>query len=328
MPVIVSPINTDKMLDTVCSVLAGGDCVAIPTETVYGLAADATNGLAVAKIFEMKGRPRFNPLICHVADQAMAHKYGVLNELAIKLCDIFWPGPLTVVVPVKPDCGIHDLVTAGLDTIGLRCPAGISREVIEHFGKPLAAPSANISGHISATTADHVATEFAPEDLMIVDDGPCAVGLESTIVRVEDEKLTLLRPGAVTVEMLSNVVKSEIGHSTVDSEIQAPGMMRSHYAPAARVELNTNVPFPECAYLAFGSDSPVHSNRRNLSDTGDLLEAAANLYHYLKILDNTGVTTICVAPIPMQGLGVAINDRLQRAAAPRDAGNREAKQCR
>lgn len=298
-------------------VLANGGQVAIPTETVYGLAADATNGLAVAGIFERKGRPKFNPLICHVSDIAMAQKYGQLNNLAIQLCEEFWPGPLTIIVPEMKNSGIHELVTAGLGTIGLRCPDSLSRQLISEFKKPLAAPSANKSGGISPTTAAHVAKEYEGEDLLVFDGGPCVVGLESTIVAINDDTITMLRPGAITAEMITKITGVEVLSHNADGKILAPGMMKSHYAPNAQVELNVTDPDADCGYLGFGSISPDNGKTINLSTKNSLAEAAASLYSALKSLDEMGVDRICVHPIPQEGLGIAINDRLMRAAAPR-----------
>lgn len=300
--------------------LRRGKPVAIPTETVYGLAADATNGEAVARIFQMKGRPGFNPLICHVDGLVMAHGIGLLEAPALALAQAFWPGPLTIVVPARTESGLSDLVTAGLATVGLRCPAGFAREIISALGRPLAAPSANRSGRISPTTADHVAAEYEGRDLLIIDGGACPVGLESTIVKVTDNTLTLLRPGAITAEEIEAATKIAPQMPNAADGIQAPGMLASHYAPDAAVRLNCMQCEDGDAWLGFGSH-PVPDNAGaslNLSSESNLVEAAANLYGYLKQLDEGGATTIRVAPIPMEGLGIAINDRLSRAAAPRE----------
>lgn len=312
----------DNSLAAAKSRLDNGECVAIPTETVYGLAGDATNGIAVARIFEMKGRPRFNPLICHVADTDMAEQYGSFDAASLRLAKAFWPGPLTLVVPLRPENGISELATAGLATIGLRCPAGPARELISRLGRPLAAPSANRSGRISPTTAAHVAAEFSGSDLLVLDGGPCTVGIESTIVRVEPHRLVLLRPGAVTAADL----ESASGLSVVGYEgkaIEAPGMMASHYAPDASVVTGVTLCPPAAALLAFGPgknrDRSAAGSVLNLSEKGDLREAAANLYAMLKRLDATRPPLIAVEAIPDTGLGLAINDRLARAAAPREA---------
>lgn len=302
--------------------LAAGDCVAIPTETVYGLAADATNGRAVAKIFAMKGRPGFNPLICHVSDIGMAREHGEIGTTAALLAEAFWPGPLTLVVPRRQGSAIHDLCTAGLDTVGLRCPVGVSRDLIAGFGRPLAAPSANRSGRISTTTAAHVAEEYPGDPLIVLDAGPCRVGLESTIVKVGEDRLTLLRPGAITRDDLEGasglpVVLPQGGR------IEAPGMLESHYAPQAPLRAGVRDCPPGAALLAFGKRGGREGAATilNLSEAGDLTEAAANLYAMLKALDAGNPTLIAVEPVPEGGLGAAINDRIRRAAAPRPSGS-------
>jgi L-threonylcarbamoyladenylate synthase len=304
--------------------LRAGECVALPTETVYGLAADATNGRAVAKIFELKGRPKFNPLICHVSDLAMARRYGNFDPLGEKLARAFWPGPLTLVVPGRPESGISELVTAGLDTIALRCPRGMVQEAIAELGRPLAAPSANRSGRVSPTRAAHVAEDYPHSGLMIVDGGPCPIGIESTIVRPHGDRIVILRPGGITVEQLAEASGLPV-ENAAEGKIEAPGMLESHYAPAAPLELNAAACPAGAALLAFGgSDGRDRRAARtclNLSETGDLREAAANLYQHLKALDSGAPPLIAVEPIPCHGLGVAINDRLRRAAAPR-AGSR------
>jgi L-threonylcarbamoyladenylate synthase len=302
--------------------LMRGECVAIPTETVYGLAGDATDGEAVARIFEMKGRPRFNPLICHVCDVQMARRYGEMGKVARDLAAAFWPGPLTLVVPAVPANGISQLATAGLETIGLRCPDSSARELIAAFGKPLAAPSANRSGRISPTTAQHVAEEFAGTGLLVLDGGPCSEGIESTIVKIEANELLLLRPGSITAAQLEAASGLPVALSS-GKTIEAPGMLASHYAPQANVETNVTACPAGAALLAFGSGKDRYRSgaavMRNLSASGDLREAAANLYAMLKELDAARPRLIVVEPIPAHGLGIAINDRLMRAAAPREA---------
>lgn len=316
MSIIDSAKITQNDLETINRILSKGNCIGLPTETVYGLAADATNGLGVARIFEMKGRPKFNPLICHVSNVEMAKEYGEVEGIALKLAEAFWPGPLTMVVPVKDDASLHPLVTANLGTVGLRQPKGIASEIIDHYGKPLAAPSANRSGKISPTTAQHVTNEFP--DLTVVDNGACTVGLESTIVKIDDGSLTLLRPGAITSEMIAEVTGA-LPEAYSSGKIEAPGMMKSHYAPNAKVHLNITSFSSTSAILGFG-DVENHNNQPiyNLSKNEDLREAAANLYAGLKTLDESGAQLIEVSPIPNEGLGVAINDRLNRAAAPRN----------
>lgn len=304
-------------------VLRDGGLVAIPTETVYGLAADACNGDAVAGIFAAKGRPHFNPLIAHVSDIAMAERYVQFDALSRRLVEAFWPGPLTLVLPLRDDASIHPLVTAGLETLAVRLPLGAVRDVIKALDRPLAAPSANTSGRISATSADAVADDLGDKVDLILDAGPCAVGLESTIVKIVGDKAFLLRPGGLAAEEIEAAIGFKLQRMDQRAAIQAPGMMASHYAPLAAMRLNVNDVHPGEALLAFGAKpvtgEELASHRLNLSDSGSLREAAVNLFDFMKKLDATGAKTIAVAPIPKTGLGEAINDRLNRAAAPRDA---------
>ncbi len=319
---MVEIVGADEATEQALALLEAGEVVAIPTETVYGLAGDATNGAAVARIFEAKGRPRFNPLIAHVCDLAMAERIGVFDPLSRKLAEKFWPGPLTLVLPLRPGAGIHPLAAAGLETIALRMPRGFGAKLIARFGRPLAAPSANASGRISPTSAAAVAASLGDRIKLVVDGGATTVGLESTILKVEGRTVRLLRPGAVTAAD----VEAAVGIRPVrggSGGIQAPGMMASHYAPGAAVRLNAGSVGKGEALLAFG---PVRAQGwreaaaiRNLSQTGDLREAASNLFAYLRELDASGAATIVVEPVPDEGLGEAINDRLGRAAAPRDA---------
>ena len=298
-----------------------GEAIAVPTETVYGLAADATSGAAVARIFEAKGRPRFNPLIAHVGDVEMALRHGDLGPLALQLAERFWPGPLTMVVNRRAESDIHDLVTAGLPTLGLRNPVGFASRLIRAVGRPLAAPSANASGKVSPTSAAHVAASLGGRVPMIVDGGASPVGVESTIVRVSCDDFVLLRPGGVSVEELEAAAGRAISREA-GAGIQAPGMMASHYAPGAAMRLDAGDVKPGEALLAFGPRRIAGAASavavENLSPAGDLREAAANLFAMMQRLDRTGAATITVEPIPHRGLGEAINDRLARAAAPRD----------
>ncbi|RWB56635.1 MAG: threonylcarbamoyl-AMP synthase [Mesorhizobium sp.] len=309
-----------EAMERALALLEGGDVVAIPTETVYGLAGDATNGAAVARIFEAKGRPRFNPLIAHVADLAMAERIATFDPLSMKLAEAFWPGPLTLVLPQRPENGIHPLVTAGLDTIALRMPKGFGGELIARLGRPLAAPSANSSGRISATTAQAVAADLGEKIKLVVDGGATPVGLESAIVKVEDGKLRLLRPGGIAAEDIEAAAGAKLMRDAAG--IEAPGMLASHYAPGASMRLNADRVARGEALLAFGRDRAEGWQSavavRNLSEAGDLREAATNLFAYMQALDRSGAATIAVEPIPLEGLGEAINDRLARAAAPRD----------
>ncbi len=320
----MSDRENNETIKTAAEIIRRGGLVAMPTETVYGLAADATRDASVAKIFEAKGRPRFNPLICHVADAEMAARYVEISPLAGKLIDAFWPGPLTLVLPRRPDAGLSLLVSAGLDTVAVRAPAHESAQaLIRAADRPLAAPSANRSGRISPTTADHVRTGgllIQPE--LIVDGGPCRVGVESTIVKPEGETVTLLRPGGLARADIEKVAGAPLMDPPQTDKPQAPGMLVSHYAPAAGMRLNAAAQRDGEAFLGFGDVAgEPGALSMNLSASGDLREAAANLFRYLRALDEQcgerGLTTIAVAPMPNDGLGEAINDRLARAAAPR-----------
>lgn len=299
-------------------VLRAGELVALPTETVYGLAADAANGEAVARIFAAKQRPRFNPLICHVTDIEMAERYGRLDERAQKLAGKFWPGPLTIVVPRRDGAPVHDLVTAGLPTIALRAPRGPARAVITAFGGALAAPSANRSGRLSPTRAEHVIAQLGDAVALVLDAGRCEIGLESTIVSLSDEKPRLLRSGGAPAEDIEAVLDTKLARAIAGDPVTAPGMLASHYAPRLPLRLDATSVRPGEALLAFGSaDIPGAEHAaaiRNLSPSRDLIEAAANLFAHLAELDLSGAAAISVMPIPHGGLGEAINDRLKRAA--------------
>ncbi|MEM7762650.1 MAG: L-threonylcarbamoyladenylate synthase [Pseudomonadota bacterium] len=289
--------------------------VGMPTETVYGLAADATNATAIARLYAAKGRPAFNPLIAHVPNLQAAEQYGMFDTRAHDLAERFWPGPLTLVVPAKTDGGVSELARAGLPTIGLRVPAHpIARDLLTAYAKPVAAPSANPSGRISPTSAADVATAFGDEIALVIDGGRCVAGIESTIVSVlPDQPVRLLRPGAIAREYLLSVV-SELA-DPIAGKISAPGQLSSHYAPRASVRLQASERRDGEVMLGFG---PSYADAEaNLSPTGDLVEAAANLYQMLRQLDALSAAAIAVAPIPSEGLGEAINDRLARAAAPR-----------
>lgn len=306
----VLPSSPDT-LARAAALLRKGALVAFPTETVYGLGADARNGRAVAALYEAKGRPSFNPLIVHIPDAQTAQHYGQWSPAAEALADAFWPGALSLVLPLRPGRGLSALVTAGLDSVALRVPAHCAAtDLLRAFGGPVAAPSANPSGRISPTTAAHVAQGLGTKVAAIIDDGPCRVGLESTIVGLVDAP-TLLRPGGVPAEAIEAVLGCRL-HRAQEGEISAPGQLLSHYAPRARVRLNVLDPTAQEAFLGFGN----MACDLNLSPTGDLQEAAAHLFDYLHRLDATG-KPISIAPVPMEGLGRAINDRLTRAAAPR-----------
>lgn len=313
--------------------LRAGALVGVPTETVYGLAADACNGQAVARIFEVKGRPQFNPLICHVDGLELAQQLGVFDERAMALAAKFWPGSLSIVVPKTPSCPVSDLVSAGLDTIAIRCPnSAFTRELIASMGMPLAAPSANPSGKLSPTAASAVRDAFSTDQVpLVVDMGPCKMGLESTIVYcVEGQPVTILRHGAVLAEDLEDVLGENTVHEHQpdagdESAPCAPGMLKSHYAPESKLVLwNANQPEVQetDAVLTFAAQQVAGMERAlktlDLSPNGDMAEAAANLFSMLRQLDALQPNRIIVAPPPAHGLGVAIVDRLRRAAAPRN----------
>jgi L-threonylcarbamoyladenylate synthase len=318
---ILTRANVDAVAAEAAAVLRAGQLVALPTETVYGLAADAANGEAVAQIFAAKGRPRFNPLICHVTGIDMACSYGTLDQRAERLAEAFWPGPLTLVVPVIDAAPVHPLVTAGLRTIALRAPRGPARAVVEAFGGGLAAPSANRSGRLSPTRAEHVIEQLGDAVALVLDAGPCEVGLESTIVSLAGEMPRLLRPGGIPAEAVEAVLGAPLERARAREAIAAPGMLASHYAPHLPVRLDARWVEPGEALLAFGPEPVTGAVQaqavRNLSASGSLIEAAANLFAHLAELDASGATAIAVAPVPHEGLGEAINDRLKRAAAPR-----------
>jgi L-threonylcarbamoyladenylate synthase len=300
--------------------LADGGLVAFPTETVYGLGADATNGAAVARLYAAKGRPRFNPLISHVADIDAARRIARFNADADLLAGAFWPGPLTLVLPKTEACPVSQLATAGLDSIAVRVPDHrVAQDILRGFGKPVVAPSANQSGHVSPTTAAHVLADLDGRIDLILDDGPTSVGVESTIVSCLGAP-TLLRPGGVSREAIERVLGRTLTEAAppADEAPLAPGMLASHYAPTTPLRLNAVTVNSGEALLAFGADGPKDAAwTLNLSVSGDLVEAAANLFSHLRALDAAGHKGIAVMPIPNESLGEAINDRLARAAAPR-----------
>lgn len=320
-------IDIDQQRETALgeavAVLSSGHPVAIPTETVYGLAADATNPAAITRIYETKGRPQFNPLICHMADIAMAEDYAVFDPISRKLAEAFWPGPLTLILPLRHDSTIHPLATAGLDTVGIRIPKGFASELIRSFGKPLAAPSANSSGKISSTSADHVEADLGDRISLIIDGGAAPVGVESTIIKVEaDGTVRLLRPGGLVADDIERITGlALIRPDKASATIEAPGMLASHYAPGAAVRLNAVSVDAGEALIRFGGASIEGEDKAaiilDLSPSSDLAEAAANLFDHLKTADASGAHRIAITPIPNTGLGEAINDRLSRAAAPR-----------
>ncbi|MHB9878925.1 L-threonylcarbamoyladenylate synthase [Pacificimonas sp. ICDLI1SI03] len=300
-------------LDDAVELLRQGRLVAVPTETVYGLAADATNGKAVAEIYAAKGRPSFNPLIAHVYDAEMAARYAHIDDLASLLMERFWPGPLTLVVPKRTSGNLADIVTAGLATVALRSPDHpVPRQLIERLGRPLAAPSANTSGRISPTTAAHVAASLGERVPLILDGGACGIGLESTIIAVADGGIRLLRPGSVSFEELANF--APVSLAAKHDPITAPGQLKSHYAPAKPVRLDATTARDDEFHIGFGEVA----GDLNLSVAGSLTEAAAVLFAALHTADASERAAIAVASVPKQGLGLAINDRLHRASTVND----------
>lgn len=309
---------TPANIESAAERLLAGELVVMPTETVYGLAGDATNATAVARIFEAKGRPHFNPLIAHVLTLADAEAHGVLPAKARELAEQFWPGPLTLVVERRAHSPVAELACAGLSTIALRVPAHpVARALLEAVGRPLAAPSANRSGSLSPTRAEHAAEDLAASVSFVLDGGPCRLGLESTIVAIDPQShATLLRAGAISREEIEALIGPLAAAQA--GAISAPGMLTSHYAPRAALRLNAHAAEAGEVLLGFGASSPEMLRATlNLSPSGDLVEAAAHLYAFLRDLDAANPGVIAVAPIPNYGLGEAINDRLARAAAPR-----------
>ena len=304
------------VIERAADLIRRGRLVAFPTETVYGLGADATNDRAVAAIFEAKGRPAFNPLIAHVLDAGEARQHVVWNDTADRLAATFWPGPLTLVLPRVTNCRLSLLTSAGLDTAAVRAPSHpIARALIAAAGVPIAAPSANRSGAISPTRPEHVVESLGSAVDLVIDGGPCDVGLESTVLDLTTPRPTLLRHGGTTRESIEALIGAvdEGPAIGVAGTLHSPGQLESHYAPRAAVRLNATMTEPGETLLGFGQIAGA----KNLSPSGDLVEAAANLFAMLRALDTPGTVRIAVAPIPERGLGVAINDRLRRAAAPR-----------
>ncbi len=305
-----------QSVQTAAKVLQSGGLVALPTETVYGLAANALDDDAVARVYQAKGRPSHNPLIVHVFKPSDAGRWARINKLAAILIAHFWPGPLTLVLPKSKEI-ISAKAGAGLDTVAIRCPdiSWTQAMIAAGFDGPVVMPSANRSGHVSPTTAAHVADDLGDRVDIILDGGTCPNGIESTVLKIETDHAVLLRPGAIPTNAFVPFI-SDLRLAGSGSNISAPGMLKSHYAPKAKVRLNATDKKPGEAYLAFGS-TDIKADY-NLSETGDLSEAARNLYHALRLLDK--VDTIAVAPIPSHGLGEAINDRLNRAAAVKECG--------
>ena len=316
MPVVPA---TQEAIRHAAEALARGDIVAFPTETVYGLGANALDARAVAKVFAAKERPRFNPLIVHVPGLGEAEKYAVVTDTARMLAQAFWPGPLSLVLKKRPASGIVDLVSAGLETIALRAPAHpVAQALLATVQLPIAAPSANRSGRISPTTAAHVEAELDDRPAMILDGGRCPLGIESTVVAVLGDAPALLRPGALAREAIELVLGAPLAAAAANHRGASPGQLETHYAPSTPLRLGAVSVAPDEALLAFGGDVPAGARATiNLSASGNLEEAAAKLFAALRDLDRSGATAIAVMPIPAHGLGEAINDRLQRAANQR-----------
>lgn len=308
-----------ESIERAAALLRAGELVAFPTETVYGLGADATSDEAVARIFEAKNRPTFNPLIVHVAGAEAASRIVTFTKTAHLLADAFWPGPLSLVLPRKDTSPVSLLASAGLDTIAIRVPdQPTAQAILAASGIPIAAPSANASGKISPTQAAHVAESLGNAVSLIIDDGPCPIGIESTVVDCTGDQPILLRPGGITAEQIEAVTGPlEITADDIKTP-SSPGMLESHYAPDARLRLNATAIQAGEALLSFGKHGHTGvTGEQNLSTTGDLREAAANLFDMMRMLD-ASAAAIAVMPIPDHGLGRAINDRLRRAAAPRE----------
>ena len=311
-----------------CEVLGEAEPVAVPTETVYGLAADATTAAAIARIYEVKGRPRFNPLIAHMSDLDMALQHAAFDPMSRSLAEAFWPGPLTLILPLAETSGIDPLCTAGLGTVGVRIPQGFARDLISAFGRPLAAPSANISGRVSPTSAEHVEADLGDRIKLILDGGPAGVGVESTIIKVERNTARLLRPGGLAVSAIEAFLGQQlIRRDSSQQAIESPGTLASHYAPKADVRPDARSVGKGEILVNFGRQ-PISGQEDalaifDLSPEASLSEAAANLFAIMKMADQLPARAIAFAPVPHHDLGEAINDRIARAAAPRPEVNDE-----
>lgn len=307
----------EQGVEQAVQLLREGWLVAIPTETVYGLAADARSDDAVARIFEVKGRPKFNPLICHVHDIAVLEDDILVDGRAQRLIDAFWPGPLTLVLPRRPSARISLLASAGLDTLAVRTPRHpVALKILETMGGPLVAPSANRSGRISPTQAVHVQNDLGSDVSLVLDGGPCTVGVESTVLDLSSAEPRVLRPGAIVREQIERAIGPIESGAQNDGPLKSPGLLSSHYAPSKALRLNATAVAPGEALLAFGPEAPKGAALvLNLSRSANLREAAANLFSMLRELDRSEANSIAAMPIPGEGLGEAIRDRLKRAAA-------------
>ena len=320
MPPKIRPA-TDQAVAEAATLIGAGALVAFPTETVYGLGADATSDMAVAAVFAAKGRPDFNPLIVHFAETQAASRVVVFDQRARALARAFWPGALTLVVPRRPGNRISLLASSGLDTLAVRVPDHpVGRALLEAAGRPIAAPSANRSGTVSPTTAGHVAASLGDRVALILDGGPCRVGIESTVIDLTGAEPVVLRPGGIATEAIEAEIGALAAPETGAGPARSPGMIGRHYAPRTPLRLDAQTPRPGEALLAFGPDAPTQTPGEvlNLSTTGDVEEAAANLFSMMRALDDAQATVIAVMTVPEAGLGRAINDRLRRAATPPD----------
>jgi L-threonylcarbamoyladenylate synthase len=308
---IIKPADS-IVLTQACQLLEQGDVVAMPTETVYGLAADAYQEAAIARIYQVKNRPQFNPLIIHYPSAQEAVTDVDFTQQAERLAAESWPGPLTLILPRRASSKIALLASAGLDSLAIRIPAHpVTQQLLQQYGRPLAAPSANLSNTISPTSAADVEQSLGDRIPLILDGGPCLIGVESTILDLTDASPTLLRPGGITIEQLEAVLKQPVSFPSPSFAVKAPGMLKRHYAPSLPLRLNALEPQTGEVYLSFGSS---HHGPYSLSESGDLSEAAANLFRLMRFVDQENYSGIAVAPIPSHGLGLAINDRLNRAA--------------
>lgn len=318
---MIIPASDPKALPLAIETLSRGELVALPTETVYGLAGVSTSAVAIARIYDTKNRPRNNPLISHVSGIEMAERYVIFDPVSRRLAEAFWPGPLTLILPLRAD-GIDRSSTAGKDLAAIRAPAGFAHELISQLDLPLAAPSANSSGKISPTTAKHVVDDLGERVPLIIDGGQTQFGMESTVVRVSPNGVAVLRPGSLTGEEIAELAGVPLTTATADEGKLSPGHLLSHYAPRAAMRLNAEQIEAGEAVISFGDAQPSGLEAAiavfNLSPTGELTEAAHRLFDLMHQADASGAASIAVTPIPQHGVGLAINDRLRRAAAPRD----------
>ena len=311
--------NSGKVIQQACEILSNGELLAIPSETVYGLGADATSDSAISRIYKIKKRPHINPLILHVSNIKMVEQFAETNTLFYSLSKYFWPGPLTVILNQKKNNEISKLATSNLSSVAVRLPDNkIFQNIIEKFNNPIAAPSANISGNISPTNPYHVYEDFGEEIKLIIDGGQSEKGVESTVVDIRSQDIIILRHGPITQKMLENKVDCKIKKKGSNKKILSPGQMFKHYSPSKKLIINSIKPTKNCSFLGFSNimpDEKFDGIALNLSNSGDLNEAASNLFKMLRFLDKTDTQEIVVAPIPNKDIGFAINDKLKRASS-------------